>query len=491
MARLLNRPACASKKDACPRQYVAVALVAGGLAGSPFLSARAQGVPPAEVQTPIPQQTPIASGGPGLWDRANLLGDPFGTAAWTDAHGISAGLTLASEVLRTTSGGFELSTHVQNEAVLTFGLDTDRAFGWHGGRFYASGLLISGSGVSIDGVGSLTTISSIEAEHSIRLFDLWYEQAFLGGRASIRIGQMGGDEEFLLTGGSEVFLNGDFGWPTLASIDLPNGGPTYPLATPGIRLKLEATSGLTALAAVFNGNPSPDGFGDPQQTNRLGLNFRLDGGAFTIAELQWHHEFGTPALNLPGTFKLGAWWNTNTFLDRHLDANGLSLADINSTGFPALRRNDWSVYATADQVLWRPSGADDQGLSAFLRWMGAPDDRNQVSVEIDGGLTFRGMFPSRPNDTLGLGFGWFKISQAARALDRDLAALGVPRPIRSAEGLIEATYQAEITKWWQLQPDLQYIIRPGGGVPGGQGGRSLNTPLPNSLIVAIRSTITF
>jgi len=448
-------------------------------------------VPPAEAQTPVPKQTPIASGGPGLWDRANLLGDPLGTAAWTDSHGISVGLTLASEVLRTASGGFELSTHVQNEAVLTFGLDTAHAFGWHGGRFFASGLVISGSGVSIDGVGSLTTISSIEAEHSIRLFDLWYEQTFLGGRASLRLGQMAADEEFLLTGSSEVFLNGGFGWPTLASIDLPNSGPTYPLATPGMLLKVQPSANLALLAALFNGNPSPDGFGNPQRTNRFGLNFRTDGGAFTIAELQWHHEFGTPARDRPGTFKLGAWWNTNTFLDQHLDPNGLSLANINSTGFPAQRRNNWSVYATADQVLWRPSNAREQGLSMFLRWMAAPDDRNEVSVEVDGGLAFRGLFPSRPDDTIGLGFGWFKISQAARALDRDLAALGVRRPIRSAEGLLEATYQAGITKWLQVQPDFQYIIRPGGGVPGSVGEQSLSRPLRNSKIIAIRSTITF
>jgi porin len=30
--------------------------------------------------------------------------------------------------------------------------------------------------------------------------------------------------------------------------------------------------------------------------------------------------------------------------------------------------------------------------------------------------------------------------------------------------VIEMTYQAQLKPWWVLQPDLQYVINPGGGV---------------------------
>ena len=52
--------------------------------------------------------------------------------------------------------------------------------------------------------------------------------------------------------------------------------------------------------------------------------------------------------------------------------------------------------------------------------------------------------------------------------------------------MIEVMYQAQWTKWWTVQPEMQYIIRPGGGVLNSDG--SLR---PNALVLALRSTISF
>jgi porin len=38
-------------------------------------------------------------------------------------------------------------------------------------------------------------------------------------------------------------------------------------------------------------------------------------------------------------------------------------------------------------------------------------------------------------------------------------------PIRSGEAFVEATYQYQLTPWCQLQPDFQYVLNPGGGIP--------------------------
>jgi len=37
--------------------------------------------------------------------------------------------------------------------------------------------------------------------------------------------------------------------------------------------------------------------------------------------------------------------------------------------------------------------------------------------------------------------------------------------VHGAKTVIEATYLHEIAPWWQVQPDLQYVIRPGAGCP--------------------------
>ena len=38
------------------------------------------------------------------------------------------------------------------------------------------------------------------------------------------------------------------------------------------------------------------------------------------------------------------------------------------------------------------------------------------------------------------------------------------RPIRDYEIDMEATYQYVVAPWWQLQPDLQYVVHPGGNI---------------------------
>ena len=36
--------------------------------------------------------------------------------------------------------------------------------------------------------------------------------------------------------------------------------------------------------------------------------------------------------------------------------------------------------------------------------------------------------------------------------------------MRGTETFLEATYQAQVLPSWQIQPDVQYVINPGGGL---------------------------
>ncbi len=261
----------------------------------------AQTLPPSEQQTPVPGSNVSAPSGGSIWNRDTLLGDIFGIRPWLADRGISLGFTMASELLRNVQGGIERQTDWDNEGVFTLDVDTARLLGWGGGKLHVSALGISGSKLTRDAVQSFTTISSIEAERSFRLFELWYEQSLAGGAASLRVGQLAADQEFLISTNAQLFIDADFGWPTLAATDLPAGGPAYPLATPGIRLRLTDGS-RNFLIGVFNGNAAPKTFADPQQVDGAGTRFALNGGVFAIAELQ------LPVSWLGGgTYKLGAW----------------------------------------------------------------------------------------------------------------------------------------------------------------------------------------
>ena len=172
----------------------------------------------------------------------------------------------------------------------------------------------------------------------------------------------------------------------------------------------------------------------------------------------------TGSTGLPGTIKLGAWLHTGQFADQRFDSQGGLLREF---GAPALQHSgNFAVYGIIDQMLWRAAGNDGRALNGFVRTMAAPDDRNLIDIYLDSGLTFKGLFDSRPDDIAGFGMAYGRISPQAAAYDRDVAALtGMPMPVRDYEAAIELTYQMQLAANWSVQPDLQYIVHPGGHVP--------------------------
>ncbi len=137
-------------------------------------------------------------------------------------------------------------------------------------------------------------------------------------------------------------------------------------------------------------------------------------------------------------------------------------------------------------MVWR---ADKTSLNLFLRGGFAPSDRNLISFYADGGFGIKGPLAGRADDVLTFGVSYAKISTDASALDQDTLALnGPPYPIRDEEVVFELTYQVQIAPWWIVQPDLQYVVHPGGNVPD---PNNANAVLGNALVAGVRSTIKF
>lgn len=57
------------------------------------------------------------------------------------------------------------------------------------------------------------------------------------------------------------------------------------------------------------------------------------------------------------------------------------------------------------------------------------------------------------------------VSSDAAALDFDTqGVLGSWYPVRDYELVLEASYQIQVAPWWVVQPDVQYVVHPGGKV---------------------------
>lgn len=335
-------------------------------------------------------------------------------------------LGYTAEVIGVASGGIRRGAAYEGRADLSLDADLAKLAGWRGTMLHASAFQIHGYQLSENYLGNVMTVSNIEAHPTTRLYVLWLQKELSGGRASLRAGQLAADDEFLVSDTASIFINGTFGWAPIAAANITNGGPGYPLATPGVRLRLEPKDGAALLVAAFAGDPAGSGCSDePQRCNRYGTTFSTSGGTLWMSELQLSG----------GRYKLGGWYQNATF-----------------TG----RRGNRGLYAIADRTLWR-AGARE--LNAFLRVGGAPSDRNEVKSYVDAGLSYKGPFERRPQDTLALGVAHAETSGGA-------------------ESVLELSYLVPLTPHLRLQPDLQYVVQRG-------------TDIPNARVVGLRASVRF
>ncbi|MBE2204871.1 MAG: carbohydrate porin [Chthoniobacterales bacterium] len=424
-----------------------------------------------------------SANGQAFLERSQVLGEWFGGRPFLSEQGVNFFGGYTVEVWGNTTGG--IKTGSVYTGLLDFGVEVDleEAVGWKGASLSTTWLWLSGRDASEDLVGNFLTISNISGFNTLRMFELWFQQELWEGMLSIRLGQLSADSEFLISDYSGLFINGTFGWPALASMNLPNGGAAYPMGTPGIRIAGNPVDWFTFQAAVLQGDVfAPD-------VNRHGFRWRLDAATgytfLSEAQIRWNQR--EEETGLPGQLKSGAWFQTGGSADALADST-----DSGNTGF----------YAILDQMLYRESGeatpsvgdgktAVSGGTKSFktpvpiekinqgLGWFGrvgfAPQDRNFVNFYFDTGLTYKGLLPTRDDDTLGIAFGYAQISNGARS---SLEAEGSSPT--GAEMVIECTYQAQITPWLTIQPDLQYIINPGGTSDHG-----------NALVIGGRAAVTF
>ena len=235
-----------------------------------------------------PPSTAPAPGPLGLdLQGQNLLGDMWGLRPALAKYGVTLTILENVETFGNLSGGVKQGFEADGLTTVTLQMDTEKAFGLNGGTLNVSGLQYWGGNLSTDNLMVLQTLTDIEAPVGVRLWELWYQQKF-GDKFDIKIGEQSLDEEFIIApSGNSLFINAMSGWPGVPTIDLPGGGPAYPLAGLGIRGRAQVTDSVTVLAGVFNGSPIPFDSPNAAESNPHGVSFPLDTGTLAIAELQY------------------------------------------------------------------------------------------------------------------------------------------------------------------------------------------------------------
>jgi len=416
-----------------------------------------------------------------LLTQTQLLGDVCGCRPLAETNGVVVTLQSVSDILGNTTGGMSAGATYSGLMNLGVALDLNKAVGWEGASCKTTWIWLYGRDLSADRVGNALTLSGIAGTPAFRCYELWFQQNLLQDAVSLRGGMLGLDTEFMTSDTGSLFVNTTFGMASLLTLNFPNAGPTYPAGTPGLRLALQPLSWLTFRSAFTQANPFP------QSSTQYGFNwcFGPQGGLLSLNEVEarWNKE--PESKGLGGLAKAGFWIQ---------GGNGTGSAPASYSFAPPSSTSYCSgFYGIVDQQLYRvksedslPSGKNpaqtqqcsecsSKGLSGFLRCGFSPEFTTTTSLYSDAALVYTGLIPTRDKDRLGLAFAYAKV---APGLVNEASSQGIPGA--GFEAVTELTYSIRLAPAIMLQPDLQYVLHPGGTQQYG-----------NALVVGVRAVVDF
>jgi len=372
----------------------------------------------------------------------HLFGDWAGLRPKLEEAGITPRLILVTDLAGNPSGGRSQGVTAPSSVELSLFFDLDKIVGLKGGSVFTSFSERWGRSLSKDYIGNVFSTQQIFGFQTYRVIDVSYQQKLFDDRVELRLGRFAAMDDFLVSPYNFGFMSNAFcGNPFGILLDAPGMSAYY--GTWAALVKVKPTSRSYVMTGVYNGDPTI------RENRYHGVNLSLKGPVFVISEAGYQIN-GLPGDNqLLGNYKLGAWYD---------DAQ---LTDF-ETG--AKHRGSWGFYALFDQVLV-PFGSpgSNRGFGVFGSVTVAPDsDIQQLPLFITAGVSARGIFDARPRDALSFGVasGYFS-KELRRAQQKGL----VPGPPggQDYETVIELTYRFDFRKGAVfIQPDLQYIIQPGG-----------------------------
>jgi porin len=420
--------------------------------------------PAADAEYPL-EEEPTSVGN--FWTRETMTGDWHGLRTRIEDLGIHLTPTFTLAFLGNPSGGMRQGNTVNGVFNLQLDVDLGKASGGalDGFLFHVNGLYIFGPDLSRDFVGDFSGISPIAAYNSIRLQELWLQKTFFDERLAVRIGNLAIDNDFFISSSSSLYLNSTIcTLVTSMAINVPNF-PAYPVASPGVRVKFLPTPRTYVMAGFYG----MDSNSNAATNNRAGTRLALDpkSGFLFMSEIGYLLNQLPDDKGLSGTYRIGAYLNTANYdtwqsqADHALGEGPLKSASPN-----------FGIYGLLEQQVY----ADDaRSISVFAGGGGAPTYIDFLAWTFECGVNFSGFIPGRKEDVAGVAFARSSVSGA---FSDSMVALGSPS--FTSQSVLEATYRIQVTPWWYVQPDFQYIINPGA-----------THTIRNAVVLGLSTSITF
>lgn len=337
-------------------------------------------------------------------------------------------------VASNVSGGIRSETNYAQDIFAGVSLDLEKLLGWSDTTFVLSGIDRGGSDIT-PSVGSQYSVMQLVGGQTTFLYNVTLEKLFRGGDLSVKFGRMTATDDFV---GSPLYgyslnnaVNGQ-----IRAVLFDGVMTSYPFPVWGGRVKAVTSENTFVQAGVFQ--ISPDMW-DPSK-HGLDLGIASDDGISVFMQFDWTPEIA----GRPARFYAGM---NNTFFMDLPQFNTASTAD-HFTRF----------YAHGDYQVWREPGTADDGLTLFATLAYTAQDKVAVvPFQASFGAHYKGLLPGRPDDrtVAFVTYGGFSDAYS----DQLVAGGG-----RAAdyEMVFEVGHRVRLTKYAYIQPDVQFVRRPGG-----------------------------
>lgn len=371
------------------------------------------------------------------WLNGNYAtGDWLGARSALENHGVTINSSMMYSPFGKIRGG--MADQVKSGGYSLYNLsvtvDTEKAGLWKGGTFYALYQNKRGGGISgTGGMGDYQMLDNYDFREMNQISEAWYQQKLFKDKLRLKFGKQDANFDFCSLGRGFDFLNLSFS--VIPTVPLP----TYPDQSFGFVAEVSPTKWMSLKNGTYSRYNVP----------------------FNISEI----ELKPTIKKMPGKYMLGVWELS--------DSNGMNVATSMNAGniyYNNFNRN-FGAYAAFEQIIYKEQKDNDddmQGLAVFGQFGISPSNRNDMSRYTGGGLHYKGPFPKRDKDIAGIGV----------ASGNFASRLGDITSQVGSETAIECFYRVQITPWFYLQPDIQFIMNPGG-------------LYNNSIAFGIRSFISF
>ncbi len=419
-----------------------------------------------------------------------VFGNWGGVKPFLVNHGITVDASATTDLVSVLDGGLKRDTKAFHEFDLTTLFDTEQARLWPGGTVFVYFVGSTGEAPSAI-VGDSQGTSDIEAPESAKLYQAGYEHQIPSTETFLLVGLHDYSDDFNNLQYSSVLLNSGFVFsPDISQI----GASVFPDTGLAARLRARPSAGSYALIGIYEGMP-----GDPQNPRGTHIHLSRKEGAFYALELgiasptekeedekkedekeedekikkygdaeNGFHETASAEdleeenddMTDAGKSETGQADSKVTVeesYENHYKAGiGGWILDGDFVDAREIERSSNMGFYLIGETALRHGTADSGEIGGFVKAGWAEGDRNEFSRFFGAGLAYRGFLQALDDDSL---------TVAVYNLTRAMSYRKFDPESPDAENVVELSYRFTARAGLVLQPDLQYVIFPGGATP--------------------------